>query len=90
MRKRPPHVAGVALRGRRRARHHARVEAHRDRARLPTTLRHVAAAAGVHPATASRALNPDTRMLVNAETAQRVLDAAAELGYRPNAIARGL
>jgi LacI family transcriptional regulator len=66
------------------------VEAHRDPARLPVTLRHVAAAAGVHPATASRALNPETRMLVNADTAQRVLDAAAQLGYRPNAIARGL
>jgi LacI family transcriptional regulator len=66
------------------------VESHRDHARPSATLRDVAAAAGVHPATASRALNPDTRMLVNADTAQRVLDAAAELGYRANAIARGL
>jgi LacI family transcriptional regulator len=57
---------------------------------MPATLRDVAASAGVHPATASRALNPDTRTLVNAETAQRVLDAATELGYRPNPIARGL
>jgi LacI family transcriptional regulator len=64
------------------------VDAHR--ARIPTTLRDVAAAAGVHPATASRALNPDTRALVNADTAQRVLDAATALGYRPNPIARGL
>ena len=54
------------------------------------TLRDVAAAAGVHPATASRALNPGTRGLVNEETAQRVLEAAAGLGYRPNPIARGL
>src|SRR5579875_2347685 len=30
---------------------------------LPATLRDVAAAARVHPATASRALNPETRML---------------------------
>jgi LacI family transcriptional regulator len=66
------------------------VEAHTDRARGVATLRDVAAAAGVHPATASRALNPDTRSLVNTETAQRVLDAAAHLGYRPNQIARGL
>src|SRR5919112_4296982 len=66
------------------------VEAQTDRSRAVATLRDVAAAAGVHPATASRALNPDTRSLVNAETAQRVLDAAAALGYRPNPIARGL
>lgn len=54
------------------------------------TLRDVAADAGVHPATASRALNPGTRALVNEETARRVLDSAARLGYRPNPIARGL
>ena len=54
------------------------------------TLREVAEVAGVHPGTASRALNPETRGLVNAETAQRVLRAADELGYRPNPIARGL
>jgi LacI family transcriptional regulator len=55
-----------------------------------TTLRHVAKAAGVHPATASRALNAETRSLVNATTAERVLRAADELGYQPNPIARGL
>jgi LacI family transcriptional regulator len=55
-----------------------------------TTLRDVAARAGVHPATASRALNPQTRSLVNDETAARVSRAAAELGYRPNPIARSL
>jgi LacI family transcriptional regulator len=38
----------------------------------------------------SRALNADTRALVNDETAQRVIQAAQELGYRPNPIARGL
>ena len=54
------------------------------------TLRDVAADAGVHPATASRALNPGTRALVNEETARRVLDSAERLGYRPNPIARGL
>jgi LacI family transcriptional regulator len=56
----------------------------------PPTLRDVAAAAGVHPATASRALNPETRRLVNAETARRVLRVAASLSYEPNPIARSL
>jgi LacI family transcriptional regulator len=50
----------------------------------------VAAAAGVHAGTASRALNPETRALVNADTARRVLRAAEALGYRPNPIARSL
>jgi LacI family transcriptional regulator len=54
------------------------------------TLREVARAAGVHPGTASRALNEQTRSLVNAETAQRVLEVAESLGYQPNPIARGL
>lgn len=54
------------------------------------TLRDVAEAAGVHPATASRALNPATRALVNADTARRVIKVAESLGYRPNPIARGL
>jgi LacI family transcriptional regulator len=56
----------------------------------PATLRDVAAAAHVHPATASRALNPETRILVSAETAGRVSEAAAALGYRPNPVARSL
>jgi LacI family transcriptional regulator len=53
-------------------------------------LRDVARVAGVHPGTVSRALNPQTRGLVNEHTARRVLAAAEELGYRPNPIARGL
>jgi LacI family transcriptional regulator len=56
----------------------------------PATLRDVARLAGVHPGTVSRALNPETRALVNEQTATRVLAAAEELGYRPNPIARGL
>lgn len=56
----------------------------------PATLRDVARLAGVHPGTVSRALNPQTRGLVNERTARRVLEAAEELGYRPNPIARGL
>jgi LacI family transcriptional regulator len=54
------------------------------------TLKDVAYRAGVHPATASRALNPETRLLVSEQTAGRVLAAATELGYRPNAVARSL
>lgn len=54
------------------------------------TLRDVAEAAGVHAATASRALNPGTRGLVNDATARRVMRVAESLGYRPNPIARGL
>lgn len=54
------------------------------------TLRDVARLANVHPGTVSRALNAETRALVNPETAQRVLQAAEQLGYRPNPIARGL
>ena len=61
--------------------------AHHDR---PATLRDVASAAGVHPATASRALNPGTRLLVSEETAQRVIEVADRLGYRPNPVARSL
>lgn len=52
------------------------------------TLRDVAQAAQVSINTASRALNekPD----VNEETRERVLEAAARLGYRPNRLAQGL
>ena len=46
-------------------------------------LRDVARLAGVHPATASSALNPETRLLVSEDTANRVMAAATELGYQP-------
>lgn len=52
------------------------------------TLREVAEAAGVHPGTASRALNIGTRSLVRPETVDRVTAAAEALGYRPNFLAR--
>lgn len=64
------------------------IEATRPGARV--TLRDVARAAGVHPGTVSRALNPDTRSLVNEQTVQRVTAVATELGYRANPMARGL
>lgn len=50
----------------------------------------VARAAGVHPATASRALDPAKRHLVNEETADRVRHAAAALGYHADVVAQGL
>lgn len=54
------------------------------------TLRDVARVAGVNVATASRALSSDRRDMVSPETAKRVDEAARELGYRANPIARGL
>jgi LacI family transcriptional regulator len=54
------------------------------------TLKDVARRAGVHSGTASRALNPQTRSLVNPKTAKKVIKAAEDLGYRPNPMARGL
>ena len=56
----------------------------------PPTLRDVAEAASVHVGTASRALNPGTRARVSRSTAERVLKAARDLGYRPNPMARSL
>ncbi len=53
-------------------------------------LSDVAAAAGVHPGTASKALNPETRHLVSERTGRRVLESAQRLGYTANPVARGL
>lgn len=57
---------------------------------MVATLADVAEAAGVHPGTASKALNPESRHLVAAETVKRVLEIATKLNYQPNALARGL
>jgi len=54
----------------------------------PPTIRDVAQKAGVGIGTVSRVLNNSA--LVNAETRQRVLETIAELGFRPNSIARQL
>lgn len=56
----------------------------------PVTLRAVAAAAHVHPSTASRALSPKTRTRLNPETVRAVQEAADQLGYRPDHVARML
>lgn len=58
--------------------------------KTPVTLVDVARSVGVHPSTASRALNSQTRSKVSPTTVALVLDAAARLGYRPNSLARGL
>lgn len=54
------------------------------------TIRDVAARAAVHPATASRALNPALPGRVADTTARRVREAARELGYLPDPTARSL
>ena len=53
-------------------------------------LRDVAEAAGVTPSIASRILNADPTLSARPETRRRVLAAARQLGYTPNAFARGL
>jgi LacI family transcriptional regulator len=52
------------------------------------TIHDVASAAGVSIATASKALNDTGR--VGADTRERVKRVASEIGFRPNALARGL
>ncbi|MEV6108015.1 LacI family DNA-binding transcriptional regulator [Streptomyces sp. NPDC051940] len=54
----------------------------------PPTVRDVAERAGVSAMTVSRALRDDAK--VSAATRERVRAAAAELGYRPNEMARSL
>jgi LacI family transcriptional regulator len=54
------------------------------------TIADVARAAGVHPSTVSRALNPTTRGMVTEVVAARVADVAERLGWRPSALAAGL
>lgn len=54
------------------------------------TLHDIAEAAGVHPSTVSRALDPSKATMVNAQTRASVLKAAKELGYSPDALASGL
>ena len=54
------------------------------------TIRDVARVAKVHPGTVSRALNEETRALVNPGDGGARSRAARQLGYRPNRIARGL
>jgi LacI family transcriptional regulator len=67
------------------------VEVDRSRKRgRSVTLRDVAAAASVHVATASRALDAETAHPVSPQTRARVQRVAEELGYRHHMMARGL
>ena len=52
------------------------------------TATDVANRAGVSQSTVSRVFNPDSRLLVRDKTRKKVLEAAEELGYVPNAIAQ--
>lgn len=54
------------------------------------TIDDVAALAGVHKGTVSRALNVATEHQVNAVTVRRIQRAAKQLGYVPNVMARSL
>ncbi|MET3132572.1 LacI family transcriptional regulator [Oxalobacteraceae bacterium GrIS 1.11] len=54
------------------------------------TLSDVARATGVHLSTVSRVMNPDTRHMVGAEVAKRILAEARRLGYRTNRAASTL
>ena len=61
------------------------------RSRPVITMRDIAAVAGVSQSTVSRVLNnAPTQVPIAAETRERVLRAARDVGYRPNPHARGL
>ena len=63
----------------------------RDEAvRETVTLRHVAERSGVSITTVSRILNGDATGVPVTRRAARILAAAAELGYKPNLLARAL
>lgn len=57
---------------------------------MARTLKNVAEAAGVSPATASIVLNGRAKGRVSDEVASRVIETAKELNYRPNLTARSL
>lgn len=57
---------------------------------MAVTLRDVADKCGVSPSTVSDILNNRSRTWASEETRRRVLQAAAELDYRPNSAARAL
>ena len=66
-------------------------EDRRRRGSASTTLRDVAERSGVSVTTASRILNGRTSGIpIRDQTRDRVLAAAADLGYKPNLLARGL
>jgi DNA-binding LacI/PurR family transcriptional regulator len=71
----------------------ARKQATDNKAERPkgrVTARDVAERVGVSTSTVSRVLNNNASELISEETRQRVLQAAAQLGYTPDPIARAL
>ncbi|UCG41167.1 MAG: LacI family DNA-binding transcriptional regulator [Acidimicrobiia bacterium] len=58
--------------------------------RPSVTLHDVAEAAGVHPSTVSRALDPASSRPVREATRVMIEETARKLGYRPHLLARGL
>jgi LacI family transcriptional regulator len=58
--------------------------------RRAVTLRDVALAAGVHPSTVSRSLDPGQSARVNEATRERVLEVARALEYEPDLVAKSL
>ena len=58
--------------------------------RPATTIKQIADAAGVHPSTVSRALDPKKRHLVADDVAKRIVSQAEALGYQPNRLAANL
>jgi LacI family transcriptional regulator, galactose operon repressor len=65
-----------------------RQEAGRERVARRATIRDVAESAGVSVGTASKALNGQGKL--RAETRERVINAAEQLGFAPNALAQAL
>ncbi len=57
---------------------------------MPVSINDVALRAGVSRGTVSHVLNGNSHIGIAAATQERVLRAAAELGYHPNRLARSL
>jgi LacI family transcriptional regulator len=58
--------------------------------RMPTTLKELAARAGVHTSTVSRVVNRDPGLRIAPVTRARIEALLRETEYRPNGVARGL
>jgi len=58
--------------------------------RRKVNIKDVAARANVHPSTVSRVMNPDTRAMVSAPVAKRIIRIADEMGYTRSPLASGL
>ncbi len=57
---------------------------------MPSTLKDVAALAGVHPSTVSRVLRGKENIPISKTTKSRIFEAVKELNYRPDKTARAL